>query len=45
MQECHDIRYVVHLGVRKTTDLILRDFYWPTVQADVAAYVATCEEC
>ena len=37
MQECHDTRYAGHLGVRKTTDLILREFYWPTVQADVAA--------
>ena len=42
---CHDTRYAGHLGVRKTTKLILRDFYWPTVQANVAAYVATCEEC
>ena len=45
LQECHDTRYAGHLGVRKTVDLILRDFYWPTVQADVATYVATCEEC
>ena len=45
MQECHDTRYAAHLGVRKTANLILRDFYWPTVQADVAKYVATCEEC
>ena len=45
MQECHDTRYAGHLGVRKTTDFILRDFYWPTVQADVATYVAMCEEC
>ena len=26
-------------------ELIQRDFYWPTVQADVTAYVQTCEEC
>ena len=45
LQECHDTRYAGHLGVKKTADLILRDFYWPTVQADVATYVATCEEC
>ena len=45
MQECHDTRYAGHLGVKKTTELILRDFYWPTVQADVATYVSTCEEC
>ena len=45
LQECHDTRYAGHLGVKKTTELILRDFYWPTVQADVATYVSTCEEC
>ena len=25
--------------------MVRRDFYLPTMQADVAAYVATCEEC
>ena len=39
MSECHDTRYAGHLGVRKTLELIQRDFYWPTVQADVTAYV------
>ena len=43
--ECHDTRYAGHLGVRKTLELIQRDFYWPTVHADVTAYVQTCEEC
>ena len=45
MTECHDTRYAGHLGVKKTLELIQRDFYWPTVQADVTAYVQTCEEC
>ena len=45
MQECHDTWYAGHLGVRKTADLILRNFYWPMVQTDVPTYVATCEEC
>ena len=31
--------------MRKTLELIQRDFYWPTVQVDVMAYVQTCEEC
>ena len=31
--------------MKKTTELILRDFYWPTVQADVATYVSMYEEC
>ena len=42
--ECHDTHYSGHLGVRKTEELISRDFYWPTIHADVTAYVQTCEE-
>ena len=45
MQECHDTRYAGHLGVWKTEELISRDFYWPTIHADVITYVQTCEEC
>ena len=45
LQECHDSHYVGHLGVRKTLELIQRDFYWPTIQQDVTIYVQTCEEC
>ena len=39
MQECHDTHYVGHLDVWKTEELISRDFYWPTIHADVATYV------
>ena len=45
LRECHDARYASHLGVRKTVDLIQRDYYWPTILQDVTAYVQTCEEC
>ena len=45
MQECHDARYAGHLGMNKTTKLIQRDFYWPTLGHDVENYVRTCEEC
>ena len=41
----HDTWYIGHLGVKKTLKLIQRDFYWPTVQADVTAYIQTCKEC
>ena len=30
---------------RKTTDLVKRDFYWPTLEQDVAEYVRTCDDC
>ena len=44
LRECHDTQYSGRLRVRKTEELVSWDFYWPTMQADVAAYVATCEE-
>ena len=31
LDECHDAHYASHLGVKKTTELIQRDFYWPTL--------------
>ena len=45
MRECHDARYASHLGMKKTAELIQRDFYWPTLGQDVENYVRTCEEC
>ena len=32
LQECHDTRYSGHLGIKKTQELIQRDFFWPTLQ-------------
>ena len=45
IQECHDTRWAGHLGVQKTEERISRDFYWPTIRANVTTYVQTCEEC
>ena len=45
LNECHDARYAGHLGIKKTTELLQRDFYWPTLAQDVETYVRTCEEC
>ena len=41
----HDIPFAGHLGRDKTTQRILRRFYWPTLFADVKRYCQTCEEC
>lgn len=30
-----------HLGVRKTYDRVMRNFYWPSLKKDVAAYIKT----
>ena len=45
LNECHDSRYAGHLGMKKTEELVQRDFFWPTLHQDVTSYVQTCEEC
>ena len=45
LRELHDAGYAGHLGIKKTTDLVKRDFYWPTMEQDVAEYVRTCDDC
>jgi hypothetical protein len=45
MKLAHDIPLSGHLGWEKTTQRILRRFYWPTVFKDVKQYCQTCEEC
>ena len=41
----HDGIMSVHLGIRKTTDKILSEFFWPTVRKDVRLYCKTCDVC
>ena len=45
MKECHDIPAVGHVGVRRTTDLVIRQFHWRGLHSDVTAYVKTCPTC
>ena len=45
MRDLHDARYAVHLGTKRKIDLVKRDFYQPTLNKDVTAYVKTCDEC
>uniref|UniRef100_A0A8C5LR95 Gypsy retrotransposon integrase-like protein 1 n=1 Tax=Leptobrachium leishanense TaxID=445787 RepID=A0A8C5LR95_9ANUR len=41
----HDAPTAGHGGIRKTLDLILRHFWWPSVSLDVQKYVKTCDTC
>ena len=34
-----------HLGSRKTSDKILRCFFWPDLRKDVAKFIKTCKIC
>ena len=41
----HDSILTGHLGMNKTSDRILSEFYWPGLTADVARYCRSCEAC
>ena len=41
----HSAPTAAHLGVKKTCQKVLRDFYWPKLAADVKAACRTCEDC
>ena len=45
MLECHDTPLAGHLGKDKTTEQVKRRFYWPGMDADIAAYVTSCDAC
>ena len=36
---------VLHLGVEKSIDAVAKDFWWPTLRADVTRWVKTCFQC
>jgi len=41
----HDIPLSGHLGSAKTKHRLLSQFWWPTLDADVKAYVRSCNKC
>ena len=45
LQLAHDAKYVGHLGVSKTIDLITRQYWWPSIRKDVKAYIQSCDSC
>ena len=51
-QECeqilathHNNPLAGHPGIRKTFDLVQREYHWPDMQKDVERYVKGCEVC
>jgi hypothetical protein len=34
-----------HMGKKKTLELVSRDFWWPTINGDIANFVRECELC
>ena len=45
MQLAHEAILGGHMGVQKTLDRILTNFYWPGMQADVSRFCKSCDIC
>lgn len=45
LQEAHDANYAGHPGGQRTWKLLSRQFWWPKMQTEIAAYVKTCPKC
>jgi transposase InsO family protein len=45
MRRCHDSVYSGHLGVEKTTERIVRKFYWYKQLTEIQNYVQSCILC
>jgi hypothetical protein len=41
----HDAVYSGHLGKDRTIDLIVRNYWWPNIHAEVTTYVKHCDIC
>ncbi|GFS26064.1 Gypsy retrotransposon integrase-like protein 1 [Elysia marginata] len=45
MLVAHDSLTGAHLGIRRTKDKVLINFYWPGVDGDVTRYCRSCDVC
>ena len=45
LRELHCSPYAGHFGVQRTQELISRYYWWPQMQAEVAAFVKGCVPC
>ena len=45
MSIAHDTITGGHLGIRKTTEKIMSNFYWPGIDGDVTRYCHSCDVC
>ena len=45
MKLAHEALMGGHLGIRKTTDKVLSEFYWPGVCSQVSRYCRSCDIC
>jgi hypothetical protein len=45
IEELHDLPAAGHVGITKTLRAVSRLYWWPTLKADVTAWVRTCDAC
>ena len=45
MKIAHESLLGGHQGIKKTSDRILMNFYWPGIQGDISRYVQSCDIC
>ena len=45
LSEHHDTRLAGHGGVTRTSQSLLRQYWWPKVHVDVRPYIRTCPAC
>lgn len=45
MKLAHETIMAGHIGVKKSTDRLASEFYWPCVQADIRRYCQSCDIC
>ena len=45
LQQAHDCIMSGHLGVRKTKDRVMSNFFWPGLNGDVVRFCQSCDIC
>eukprot|EP00833_Pecoramyces_ruminatium_P012026 jgi/Orpsp1_1/1186058/evm.model.c7180000096669.1 len=45
LEKYHDQPSAGHLGIKRTLEIITRNFWWPKIKEDVTNYVYSCENC
>ena len=45
LKQCHDVPTVGHVGMRRTVELVDRQFHWRGIRGDTIQYVKTCPMC
>jgi hypothetical protein len=41
----HDVPWMAHLGAQRCIAMMINQYYWPNMRADIATYVKTCVQC